>query len=89
MSEDERLEILSALAYIDLLTLFSDPTVDNMISLLKPDVFAKGTDYTVENVPERTTALAVGARIAIVGDPKNHSSTELIKTIGRMHTDKD
>ena len=85
MTEEERLEILSALECIDYLTLFSEPTVDKLITLLKPNVFAKGTDYTIENVPERDTALSIGAHIAIVGDSKNHSSTEFIKTISELH----
>jgi len=83
--EEERLEILSALECIDYLTLFSEPTVDKLITLLKPHIFAKGTDYTIENVPERDSALSIGAQIAIVGDPKTHSSSELIKTIYKLH----
>jgi len=79
MPENERLEILSAIVYVDYLTLFSEPTVDNLLRLIRPHVFAKGTDYTVENVPERKTALSVNARIAIVGDPKRHSSTDFFK----------
>jgi len=83
--EEERLEILSAIECIDYLTLFSESTVDKLITLLKPDIFAKGTDYTIENVPERDTALSIGAQIAIVGDPKKHSSSELIKTIYKIN----
>jgi rfaE bifunctional protein nucleotidyltransferase chain/domain len=79
MPEDERLEILASLRFVDYLTLFSDPTVDRLLTLFRPHVFAKGTDYTVENVPERNTALFVGAKIAIVGDPKDHSSTHYLK----------
>jgi len=84
MPENERLEILSALVYVDYLTLFSEPTVDEILRKIRPHVFAKGTDYTVENVPERGTALSINARIAIVGDPKNHSSSEYIKKIQRL-----
>ncbi|MBN2467706.1 MAG: adenylyltransferase/cytidyltransferase family protein [Deltaproteobacteria bacterium] len=84
MPEQERLEILSSVVYVDYLTIFSDPTVDGILKLLRPDVFAKGTDYTVENVPERDTAFSIQARIAIVGDPKDHSSTEYMKRINRM-----
>ena len=83
--EEERLEILSSLECIDYLTLFSEPTVDKLITLLKPHIFAKGTDYTIENVPERDSALSIGAQISIVGDPKKHSSSELIKTIYKLH----
>jgi cytidyltransferase-related domain len=81
MPENERLEILSALVYVDYLTIFSEPTVDEILRKIRPHVFAKGTDYTAENVPERETALSLNARIAIVGDPKGHSSSDYIKKI--------
>ncbi len=79
--EMERVEVLSALEMVDLVTLFTEPTVDGLLDLLRPDVHAKGTDYTVENVPERETVLAYGGRIAIVGDPKDHSSSSLLEAI--------
>ena len=79
--EDERIEVVSALEMVDLVTVFSDPTVDRLLTLLTPDVHAKGTDYTEETVPERETVLAYGGRIAIVGDPKDHSSSELLRSI--------
>jgi bifunctional ADP-heptose synthase (sugar kinase/adenylyltransferase) len=66
---------------VDLVTLFSGPTVDDLLLRLRPDVHAKGTDYTEENVPERETVLGYGGRIAIVGDPKDHSSSELLRDI--------
>ena len=81
MPENERLEILSAFVYVDYLTLFAEPTVDEILRKIRPHVFAKGTDYTVENVPERDTALSINARIAIVGDLKSHASSEYIKKI--------
>lgn len=84
MPEKERLEILAAIIYIDYLTLFSEPTVDELLKTICPHVFAKGTDYTVENVPERETALSINARIAIVGDLKGHSSSDYIKNIKRL-----
>lgn len=84
MPENERLELLSAIRYIDYLTLFSEPTVDSLLKWIRPHVFAKGTDYTEEDVPERNTALSINARIAIVGDPKNHSSTEYFKRIQEL-----
>jgi len=84
MPENERLEILSSIIYIDYLTVFSDPTVDKILKTLEPNVFAKGTDYSVENVPERDTALSIQARIAIVGDPKDHSSTDYLTKIARL-----
>jgi D-glycero-beta-D-manno-heptose 1-phosphate adenylyltransferase len=79
--EMERVEVLSALEMVDLVTLFGDSTADSLLLLLEPDVHAKGTDYTVETVPERETVLGYGGRIAIVGDPKDHSSTALSKEI--------
>jgi rfaE bifunctional protein nucleotidyltransferase chain/domain len=77
----ERVEVVSALEMVDLVTLFGDPTVDRLLLLLRPDVHAKGTDYTRETVPERETVLGYGGRIAIVGDPKDHSSTGLFDAI--------
>ena len=84
MPENERLEILSAITYIDYLTLFSEPTVDEILKTIRPNVFAKGTDYSIEDVPERDTALAIHARIAIVGDPKDHSSTAYLDKIHEL-----
>lgn len=86
MPEKERVEILEALACIDYITVFSEERVDRLLRLLKPHVHAKGTDYTLENVPERETVLAYGGKIAIVGDAKSHSTTDLIRAIAR--TDK-
>jgi len=77
----ERLEILEALAPIDLLTTFSGSRVDKLLLKLKPHIHAKGTDYTRENVPERDIVLSYGGKIAIVGDPKNHSTTDIISFI--------
>ena len=74
----ERMEVIGALRCVDLVTRFADGTVDALLTRLKPDVHAKGTDYTVETVPERETVLAYGGEIAIVGDPKDHSSTEIL-----------
>jgi len=79
--EDERLELMAALECVDLLTLFSDPTVDSLLLKLKPHVHAKGTDYTKETVPERATVLSYGGEIAIVGDPKDHASSNIIAMI--------
>jgi D-glycero-beta-D-manno-heptose 1-phosphate adenylyltransferase len=80
-SETDRTEILSSLECVDYVLLFDTPTVDGILKALKPDIHAKGTDYTEENVPERETVLTYGGRIAIVGDPKNHSTRDLIQTI--------
>ena len=78
MPEDERAEVVAAFEGVDYVTLFSEPSADAIIDLLRPDVHAKGTDYTEKTVPERDTVLAYGGRIAIVGDPKSHSTTELL-----------
>ena len=79
MPENERAEIVAALACVDFVTIFSDPTVNNLLLTIRPDVQAKGTDYTVDTVPERETVRSYGGRVAIVGDPKDHSTTELIE----------
>jgi len=84
MPESERIEILEALECVDFVTHFSEERVDRLLLMLKPHVHAKGTDYTEETVPERETVLSYGGRIAIVGDAKTHSSTDLIRAIARL-----
>lgn len=79
----ERVEVLCALSSVDLVTVFDDPTVDAILRKVRPSVHAKGTDYTEETVPERATAAEIGAEIAIVGDPKDHSTTDLLERIRR------
>jgi D-glycero-beta-D-manno-heptose 1-phosphate adenylyltransferase len=76
---DERAEILAALSDVDAVTIFDAPDVTELIRLLRPDVHAKGTDYTEENVPERDVVIACGGRVAIVGDSKDHSTTDFLK----------
>jgi rfaE bifunctional protein nucleotidyltransferase chain/domain len=76
---NERAEILAALEDVDAVTIFDELDVRNIIRLLRPDVHAKGTDYTAENVPERDVVIACGGRVEIVGDPKDHSSTEMLR----------
>lgn len=78
MPENERAELVAALTVVDLVTIFDEPTVEELIRAIRPDVHAKGTDYAEDNVPEREIVREVGGRVAIVGDPKDHSSTELI-----------
>jgi rfaE bifunctional protein nucleotidyltransferase chain/domain len=78
---EERMEILAALRSVDLVTRFEEGTVDALLLRLRPDVHAKGTDYTPETVPERETVLGYGGEIAIVGDPKDHSSTAILRTL--------
>jgi D-glycero-beta-D-manno-heptose 1-phosphate adenylyltransferase len=81
MPEAERAEIVSALRFVDFVTIFDEPTVEELIRTIRPDFHAKGTDYTVESVPEREIVRECGGQTAIVGDPKDHSSTDLIKKV--------
>lgn len=78
----ERAELIASLRSVDYVTIFDEPTVTELILAIRPDFHAKGTDYTVDSVPEREVIASVGGRVAIVGDPKDHSSTDLINAIG-------
>jgi rfaE bifunctional protein nucleotidyltransferase chain/domain len=78
--EDERAEILAALADVDAVVIFPEPDVRTLIREIRPDIHAKGTDYTAESVPERDDVIACGGRVEIVGDAKDHSTTELIRS---------
>lgn len=80
MSAEERAEILSALADVDAVVIFRENDVRAIIREIRPDFHAKGTDYTAESVPERAEVEACGGRVAIVGDPKDHSATEIIRS---------
>ena len=80
MPADERAEILAALADVDAVVVFSEPDVRALIHEIRPDIHAKGTDYTAANVPEREVVLECGGRVEIVGDPKDHSTTEIIRS---------
>jgi rfaE bifunctional protein nucleotidyltransferase chain/domain len=82
MGERERAEIVDSIEAVDFVTIFDEPTVENLLLLIKPDVHAKGTDYTEESVPEREVVLSYGGRVAIVGDPKNHSTSQLLGRLG-------
>ena len=75
---ESRAELVAALRAVDYVVIFSDRTVERLLRLLKPDVHCKGTDYTVDTVPERAVVREYGGRIAIVGDPKDHSTKGLI-----------
>jgi rfaE bifunctional protein nucleotidyltransferase chain/domain len=75
---DERVEIVAAVRYVDYVTTFSEPTVETLLRLLKPDFHAKGTDYTPETVPEKDIVKAYGGQVVIVGDPKDHSTRDII-----------
>ena len=79
--ELERAELLRALRCTDLVLLFEETDVRTVIRALKPDVHVKGTDYTPESIPERAEVEAYGGRVAVAGDPKNHSTTALISKI--------
>jgi rfaE bifunctional protein nucleotidyltransferase chain/domain len=81
MPAAERVEMLGGLRAVDHVVVFDDDTADGLIAALRPDVHAKGTDYTEASVPEAATVRAVGGRVAIVGDPKDHASRDLITTI--------
>ncbi len=83
MPESERAEIISALRCVDIVTIFPEPTVEELIRAIRPDFHAKGTDYTTETVPERDIVRECGGKVAIVGDPKDHSSSEIISLISR------
>jgi rfaE bifunctional protein nucleotidyltransferase chain/domain len=80
-SETDRSEITASLECVDYVLVFDAPTVDNILRELRPDIHAKGTDYTEESVPERETVRAYGGQVAIAGDPKDHSTRDLINTI--------
>jgi rfaE bifunctional protein nucleotidyltransferase chain/domain len=80
----ERAEIISAIDCVDYVILFRDSTVENLLATLKPHIHAKGTDYTEENVPERDIVMSYGGKVAIVGDPKDHSTRDIIKTIKNL-----
>ena len=74
----ERMEMIAALECVDYVTSFPETDVSRLLLLLRPDVHAKGTDYTVETVPEIETVRAYGGRVAIVGDPKDHNTTDIL-----------
>lgn len=82
LDQDARAELVGALRCVDYVVIFDDPTVDRLLKLLKPDVHCKGTDYTPDTVPERETVRAYGGRVAIVGDPKDHSTREMLARLG-------
>jgi rfaE bifunctional protein nucleotidyltransferase chain/domain len=83
LSAGDRAEIVAALRCVDYVVIFSEPTVGPLLTELRPDVHCKGTDYTVETVPERDIVLGYGGRTAIVGDPQDHSTRDLLARITR------
>jgi rfaE bifunctional protein nucleotidyltransferase chain/domain len=80
MPAEERAEIVAALADVDAVVIFSELDVRALIREIRPDIQAKGTDYTMDSVPERDAVAEYGGRVAIVGDSKNHSTSEIIRT---------
>jgi rfaE bifunctional protein nucleotidyltransferase chain/domain len=84
LPERERAELVASLQAVDLVTIFSEPTVTELLLALKPNVHAKGTDYTEETVPERDVVRSYGGQVAIVGDPKDHSTSEILKKVSEQ-----
>ena len=82
LPEMERAEIVAALESVTYVTVFDEPTVEELLLALKPDVHAKGTDYTEDSVPERNVVRSYGGRVAIVGDPKDHSTSAILARLG-------
>ena len=83
LSAHDRAELVAGLRGVDYVVVFAEPTVTPLLLAMKPDVHCKGTDYTLDTVPERETVRDYGGRIAIVGDPKDHSTRDLIGRILR------
>jgi len=81
LSAADRAELVAALRAVHYVVVFADPTVERLLTLLEPDVHCKGTDYTVDSVPERAVVKAYGGRTAIVGDAKRHATRELLARI--------
>jgi len=81
LGENARAQLVGALRCVDYVVLFAEPNVEALLGELRPHVHAKGTDYTAETVPERAVAARLGVRVAIVGDPKDHSTRELLESI--------
>jgi rfaE bifunctional protein nucleotidyltransferase chain/domain len=81
LPQAERAEIIASIEAVDFVTIFEEPTVEQLLLGLKPDIHAKGTDYTEDSVPERDVVRSFGGRVAIVGDPKDHSSSEMIERV--------
>jgi len=84
MPDRERAELLAALRAVDYVVIFNDATVERLLLLVKPDVHCKGTDYTVDTVPEREVVRRYGGRVAVVGDPKDHSTRDLLSRLREL-----
>ncbi len=81
LPERERAEIVASLQAVSLVTIFDEPTVSELLLAIKPNIHAKGTDYTEDTVPERDVVRSYGGRVRIVGDPKDHSTSEILKRV--------
>lgn len=81
LPELDRAEIVASLKAVDLVTIFDEPTVTELLLAIRPDIHAKGTDYTEETVPERDVVWSIGGRVRIVGDPKDHSTSEMLRKV--------
>ena len=79
--QHERAEVLAALACVDYVFVFDDPTVDPLLELIRPDAYCKGPEYDMNNLPERETVRRLGIAYRQVGDPKDHSTTDLIRRV--------
>ena len=89
MPQRERAEILSAFASVDYIVIFDETTVENILRRLRPEVHCKGTDYTEDTVPEKEVVREYGGTVAIVGDPKDHSTRDLVHEILRRSKTDD
>jgi bifunctional ADP-heptose synthase (sugar kinase/adenylyltransferase) len=81
LPDTARAALVGALRSVDYVVLFNEPNVESLLDYLRPDVHAKGTDYTADSVPERSTSARLGIRVAIVGDPKDHSTRDFLDTV--------
>jgi rfaE bifunctional protein nucleotidyltransferase chain/domain len=81
---DERAEVLAALSFVDYVTVFEEPTADSLLEQLRPNLYAKGADYTLKTLPEKDTLKALDIKAVFVGDKKSHSTTKMIQKIQKM-----
>jgi rfaE bifunctional protein nucleotidyltransferase chain/domain len=89
LTERARAALVAALRVVDYVVIFDELDVNSLLRELQPDVHAKGTDYTADTVPERELAAVLGIRVAIVGDPKQHSTRDLLARLRRQHNDQN
>lgn len=87
LDEQARAQLVAALREVDYVVLFSEPNVESLLGQFRPDVHAKGTDYTTDTVPERETSRRLGVRVAIVGDPKHHSTRGFLEAVRKSSHD--